>query len=969
MAFINKNVSTMAMPSGMNRMGQFPLDMSSVYYDEASLKAYAESGSIAYVGQIVSLVDETNGKVTVYSIQNLAGDLKEVGTVPVGDEKTIDVDAEGKISLANIESLVFERDILGEDEEPTGEKEEIKYQALLTKDGLVWVEPSKTTVEGLATLIDGLSKEMTGVKGRLDEIEEALPGFQPVGNYKTVQEAYSAEGSTVKTITKVEQNANGEVEVVYSDIAFPAPVDITGKKDKQEAYSAEGSKVKTLTKIEQNENGVIAATFEEITFPEDKDTTYTLGYEAKVDGEDGHPARIVLTPSEGEATYVDATPFIKDGMLDNVAYDADSNTLTFTFNTDAGKEDVEVELSDILAPYTGVDGDRIKVEVSGTEISADLKVGTITKDYLDANVQASLALADSALQEHQDISHLATKAEVTEAEGRAAADASSKAATAKSEAITEAGKLADAAQAAAIADADTKLANKVDTTSFNETINTINSTTGTLREDITAINNPESGILAQAKADATEKANAAKSGAEATAAGLYATKEYVGTVPEGKGDTIVAYINKKAEETLAAAQGGSSETAASVAAALQNYKDLNDPKVQQNTTDIAQLRADLTTEQGKITNLQSTTGDHATKIGVLENTVAGHGTSIEALNTTTGTHGTDIADLKSGKADKTALTEAVGRISANETAIDNRYTKEEANALLADKADKSSVYTKSEADNLLNAKADASAVYTKEEINATVATLATKTELGDQDTALKALITAEETRATGKEAELLAAIQKNAEDIGNIDFIDETELAAAVEVETNRAVAKENELAGLISANSQAIAGNTAAINSILGNEDEIDLNSIAELAAWITEHGTEAEGMTEAIEANAAAIKVINETTIPGAITSANGYTDDAIAVLAKTVGDNKTAIEGTVSELANTVAANKKSADDAIAAITTNYKVKDVDGTSLALNADGVASVKAVSTDLLTQGSEELVFCAGNAGVKAAE
>jgi hypothetical protein len=68
MAYINKEVSTMAMPSGMNRMGQFPLDMSSVYYDMESLQAYATSGSIAYVGQIVSLVDETNKKVTVYSI-------------------------------------------------------------------------------------------------------------------------------------------------------------------------------------------------------------------------------------------------------------------------------------------------------------------------------------------------------------------------------------------------------------------------------------------------------------------------------------------------------------------------------------------------------------------------------------------------------------------------------------------------------------------------------------------------------------------------------------------------------------------------------------------------------------------------------------------------------------------------------------------------------------------------------------
>jgi flagellar basal body rod protein FlgF len=99
MAYINKNVSTMAMPSGMNRMGQFPLDMSSVYYNKAELEAYAASGAIAYVGQIISLVDEVNKKVTVYSIQNTDGLLKEVGTIPLGDGSTIEVSSNGVVSL------------------------------------------------------------------------------------------------------------------------------------------------------------------------------------------------------------------------------------------------------------------------------------------------------------------------------------------------------------------------------------------------------------------------------------------------------------------------------------------------------------------------------------------------------------------------------------------------------------------------------------------------------------------------------------------------------------------------------------------------------------------------------------------------------------------------------------------------------------------------------------------------------
>lgn len=60
-----------------------------------------------------------------------------------------------------------------------------------------------------------------------------------------------------------------------------------------------------------------------------------------------------------------------------------------------------------------------------------------------------------------------------------------------------------------------------------------------------------------------------------------ATQEYVGAIPDGYSETnIVAYINKKAEETLASAQGGSSETAASVKAALDTYKAETNPRLE-----------------------------------------------------------------------------------------------------------------------------------------------------------------------------------------------------------------------------------------------------------------------------------------------------------------------------------------------------------------------------------------------------
>lgn len=64
----------------------------------------------------------------------------------------------------------------------------------------------------------------------------------------------------------------------------------------------------------------------------------------------------------------------------------------------------------------------------------------------------------------------------------------------------------------------------------------------------------------------------------------------VGAVPEGS-DTVIGYVNKKAQEVLDAATGGSSESAASVKLQLDNYIAENDPKVAANTTAAANAQA------------------------------------------------------------------------------------------------------------------------------------------------------------------------------------------------------------------------------------------------------------------------------------------------------------------------------------------------------------------------------------------
>lgn len=123
-----------------------PLDASEVYYSLEDAKAYAVKAQ-AYVGQKIVVIE--NGVVSHYSIDDVNGTLKELGSKPIGDGTTISIAEDGTISLANIS-----------DAEATG-----TYNAVLVNGKLTWVKPSETTVEGLSDLISALTKRVETVEG------------------------------------------------------------------------------------------------------------------------------------------------------------------------------------------------------------------------------------------------------------------------------------------------------------------------------------------------------------------------------------------------------------------------------------------------------------------------------------------------------------------------------------------------------------------------------------------------------------------------------------------------------------------------------------------------------------------------------------------------------------------------------------------------------------------------------------
>lgn len=774
-------------------LGQ-PLDASEVYYSLEAAQTYAATPA-AYVSQKIAVIE--NGVVTHYSIEDEAGTLKELGSKPVGDEKSITVAEDGTISLVGIGTLAFERDILDEEDQPTGQKETVQYQPLMTKNGLVWVEPSKTTVEGLATLIEALTKRVDTAEADIDALQvavgKAAEGEDPAtGLFKAIAD------EIVRAT-----NAEKALDTKIDGIDF---VDESELATALEPYATTQYVNDEIGKIEVPVVGIV-----------ESDKILALGADKLISAEvklsyDSDEKAIVLTGKNGaDLGSVDATPFIKDGMLSDVEYNPDNNTLTFTWNTDSGKTTDTVVLSDIIEPYTAGNG----LALDGNEFS--VKVADMSESFLSVD--------------EDGIKLSGVQTAINTAKADAISDAEGKIATAKSEAAQ----------------------------------------------------------------DATSKANKALADAKADAASIYATKAYVGEFTTGEDNykdlgTIVAYINKKAEETLSAAQGGSSETAASVALALQNYKNENDPKVSGNTSAIATISEKLETietdadvniiekvkvngseltpdadkavditiptkfsditddsgfdarikaaqdqadkgvndasaaqtkansayslaesNQGNISTLTNVVDGHTTSIGdhdgrivILENFKTSHDAQYTALNEIVTGHTSDIAK----KALATDLNDAVARISVNETAIStiNNTTIPAINAEVEKKANSADVYTKDE-------------VYTKEQITDIIG------EPGNGGKTLIEMIY----EATYDDTQ----VQENTAAINILNGDDKT--VGSVDYKVAQEVAK------------------------ILNDNDDSDIDTLNEIAAWITNDTTGVAKMNADIVANTAAINILN--------------------------------------------------------------------------------------------------------------
>ena len=830
----------MSFDKSFARLNGQPLDSSEVYYSLDAAKTYAASAG-AYIGQKIVVIE--NNVVTHYSIEDAAGTLKELGAKPLSDNKSIEING-NVISMHDFGKAFYKYYPETKDAEGTVTKEAY-YDKVEVSDENPWkagLEPKVVTensqlvigwYEPNPTTIEGVNDQVIAVQGTVTDLQQSVgvpsgEGTEATGLYKEVEDVASGVTNLEESVYGIGGTAETPVE---GSIAWSVDEldKIVGLTDTTSGLSADVKAIKDdyLTSTDKNE---LQANIDGIT----------LSYD-----ENNKAIKLYSKDNTKELGSVDATPFIKDGMLADVSYNADTNTLTFKWNTEAGIAEDTVVLSDIIEPYTAGNG----LELNSNEFKVKVAEGSENYLTVDSN---GIKLSGVA-------------AAIATAKGEAISDAEGKIATAKQEAIDDAaGKYATTG---ALSQLDTRLntleAYDHSTYATKDELKITDDKAASNAASITNLTNRLNDIVAQ--------------GGEPNTINTIKVNGVAQTIDSEKAVDI-SVPTKFSEIT-----DDSGFDARITAAQTQADKGVNNAATAQTAANKAQSEVDA---------LES-------EVGTLSTTVAGHTNSITNYNTRIGaleqadtTHAAEYNELKSivtghtstitSLAKQVDLNDAVARITANETAINTLNTT-----------------TIPGLNTEIGKKANSADVYTKSEINAITGTL-------EEGKSLVQMIEEAKSEASYDDTSIKALIQSNTNAIAVLNG----------DVNTTGSVAK------------IAAEAAKAEVAIVVGAAPKA-MDTLEEVALWIANDKSGAAAMANDIAANKTAIAAINNET-NGILAVSKKYTDDAIAGLP--------------------------------AASASALGLVKVDDVTIQSN-EGVISVKSVSTDLLTQGAEELILCGGSA------
>lgn len=240
MATIKKDGGYNALPISYKRGNPIPLDKSAVWYNKDEMEAYAASNPTAYVGQILSYVDEINDNTEVYVILDEEGNLqrldpKELQDI-IGAAAGDETPATGL--YADLEKKADKDNVYTKTEVDTKIGEIVVEGAHLKR---VIIDRAPSDEEPLTSLINVNSDDAlntiymvkTGLSNDSDKYNEYIVledkdgnrFIEPVGSWEVNLDNYVTKEEFLKIPTDGERNVINSVDTTEFNINNTAPAD------------------------------------------------------------------------------------------------------------------------------------------------------------------------------------------------------------------------------------------------------------------------------------------------------------------------------------------------------------------------------------------------------------------------------------------------------------------------------------------------------------------------------------------------------------------------------------------------------------------------------------------------------------------------------------------------------------------------------------------------------------------------
>ena len=418
-----------AFASALQPTGAQPLDDRTVVQSLVELLAadtfVVNGASAAYNGMIVSVLDEQKS----YMLVNKDDISNEESWVAVGSGNgsvAVETYAEA-VALAtndNIGQVIYVKTKSSYDADGEGESEAIEYEAapyIVIGEGQLQKLAASTASGNLDADVAQLKTKVADIDGTVKTATADIEALKAIDH-----DAYKAADAALKgelegaIAGKVAQEAyNAKVEELESAIA--GKVDVledsrlmTNAEGDKLATIAEGAQVNVIEKVKVNGTelvvanadksvditiptapvqGVVSKEGQILTLSEDGkiDTTLKIAYVKATETEN---AQLRLQGVNDEViSSIDASDFIKDGMIESVILDGPKEGetgkryLVITWNVDGSKDVMRLDVSELFNPYTASDG----IALANGNFSLKLATGeqylTVTTDGL-ATTQA-----------------------------------------------------------------------------------------------------------------------------------------------------------------------------------------------------------------------------------------------------------------------------------------------------------------------------------------------------------------------------------------------------------------------------------------------------------------------------------------------------------------------------------------------------------------------------------------------------